>query len=100
MAKTVFRPQEIVPLSSAFVLSTPGSSQAAQEVEEAAQSLGYEFSGVDAPKNADDLYGLRYAEFVVPLVKAVQELYTTNEALVKRIAALESQVEILTKEVK
>ncbi len=72
----------------------------AQEVEEAAQSLGYEFSGVDAPKNADDLYGLRYAEFVVPLVKAVQELYTTNEALVKRIAALESQVEILTKEAK
>jgi uncharacterized coiled-coil protein SlyX len=28
---------------------------------------------VDAPKNPDDFYGLRYAEFVVPLVKAVQE---------------------------
>jgi hypothetical protein len=72
----------------------------AQEVEEAARSLGYDFSGVDAPKGADDLYGLRYAEFVVPLVKAMQELYTTNETLVKRIAALESLVNILTKEAK
>lgn len=40
-----------------------------QEVEQAAKDLGYDFSGVDKPKNADDLYGLRYAEFVVPLVK-------------------------------
>jgi len=46
----------------------------AQEVEQAAASLDYDFSGVDKPKNEDDLYGLRYAEFVVPLVKAVQEL--------------------------
>jgi len=45
----------------------------AQEVEATARALGYDFSGVDAPKNADDFYGLRYAEFVVPLVKAVQE---------------------------
>ena len=45
----------------------------AQEVEATARTLGYDFSGVDAPKNADDFYGLRYAEFVVPLVKAVQE---------------------------
>jgi len=45
----------------------------AQEVEQAARSLGFEFSGVDRPANANGLYGLRYAEFVVPLVKAVQE---------------------------
>lgn len=45
----------------------------AQDVEAAAQKLGYEFSGVDKPKNAEDLYALRYSEFVVPLVKAVQE---------------------------
>ena len=53
----------------------------AQEVERAAQKLGYEFSGVDAPKNENDHYGLRYAEFTVPLVKAVQELSQQNEAL-------------------
>lgn len=46
----------------------------AQEVESAAKELGFDFSGVDAPKNEKDIYGLRYAEFVVPLVKAVQEL--------------------------
>lgn len=45
----------------------------AQEVEKAAQRLGYDFSGVDAPKNEKDVYALRYSDFVVPLVKAVQE---------------------------
>ena len=54
--------------------STRYSGFIAQEVEAAANKLGYRFSGVDAPKNNDDFYGLRYAEFVVPLVKAVQEL--------------------------
>lgn len=61
----------------------------AQEVEEVAQQLGYDFSGIDAPKNGNDHYGLRYAEFVVPLVKAVQELAAENEALKKRIEVLE-----------
>ena len=55
----------------------------AQDVEAAAQSIGYEFSGVDAPQNEKDLYGLRYAEFVVPLVKAVQELADEVEKLKK-----------------
>ncbi len=45
----------------------------AQEVEKAAKDSGFDFSGVDKPKNEKDFYGLRYAEFVVPLVKAVQE---------------------------
>ena len=46
----------------------------AQEVEEAANAVGYDFSGIDSPKGDDDIYGLRYAEFVTPLVKAIQEL--------------------------
>jgi uncharacterized coiled-coil protein SlyX len=47
----------------------------AQEVLEAAKEAGYEFSGVKVPQNAEkEAYGLRYAEFVVPLVKATQEL--------------------------
>src|SRR4030095_12726862 len=62
----------------------------AQDVEAAARELGYDFSGVDAPKNEKDLYGLRYAEFVVPLVKAVQELSQKNEQLEQKIARLES----------
>ena len=51
----------------------------AQEVEEAAKKINYDFSGVDAPKNDKDVYGLRYGDFVVPLVKAVQELSVQNE---------------------
>jgi len=53
----------------------------AQDVEKAAESVGYNFSGVDAPKHEYDNYSLRYAEFVVPLVKAVQELDEKNEKL-------------------
>ena len=33
----------------------------------------FDFDGVSAPENETDLYGIRYAEFVVPLVKAMQE---------------------------
>ncbi len=45
----------------------------AQEVEAAAKKVGFDFDGVSTPENETDLYGIRYAEFVVPLVKAVQE---------------------------
>ena len=56
----------------------------AQEVEQAAKTVGYDFSGVDKPKNENDFYGLRYAEFVVPLVKAVQEQQQQIEGLKKQ----------------
>jgi len=45
----------------------------AQEVEKAAQQIGFDFDGVHHPANEGDPYSLAYAEFVVPLVKAVQE---------------------------
>ena len=65
----------------------------AQEVEVAARQVGYDFSGVDAPQNADGLYGLRYAEFTVPLVKAVQEQQTIIEQFQQENAALKAQLE-------
>jgi hypothetical protein len=55
----------------------------AQDVEAAAKKVGYDFSGVDAPKNENDYYGLRYAEFVVPMVKAMQEMNAKIDALQK-----------------
>jgi hypothetical protein len=64
----------------------------AQEVEAAATKLNYDFSGVDKPQTKDGLYGLRYAEFVVPLVKAVQELSQQNEDLKKEVDNLKSIV--------
>lgn len=71
----------------------------AQEVEKAAVSLGYDFSGVDAAKNDQDLYGLRYAEFVVPIVKAVQELSTQNDAMKSEIGNLKSENDDLQKRI-
>ena len=62
----------------------------AQDVEKAAKELNYDFSGVDAAKNSKDLYGLRYSDFVVPLVKAVQELSKQNDELKQRIEKLEA----------
>ncbi|HNS17016.1 MAG TPA: tail fiber domain-containing protein [Bacteroidales bacterium] len=63
----------------------------AQEVEAAARAIGYDFSGVDAPQNADGHYGLRYAEFVVPLVKAIQEQQVMIEALQEEVRRLKEK---------
>lgn len=65
----------------------------AQDVEAAAEKLNYNFSGVDKPKTKDGLYGLRYADFVVPLVKAVQELSTANSAKDQTIQSLQATVD-------
>ncbi|WP_290848230.1 tail fiber domain-containing protein [Flavobacterium sp.] len=64
----------------------------AQEVEAAAKASGFEFSGIDRPKNANDFYGLRYAEFVVPLVKAIQEQQQIIETEKAKNAVLEQKV--------
>jgi len=63
----------------------------AQDVEATAKNIGYDFSGVDAPKNDKDLYGIRYAEFVVPLVKAIQEQQIQIEQLKKEIEVLKQK---------
>jgi hypothetical protein len=64
----------------------------AQEVEQAAKDLKYDFSGVYVPENEKDVYGLSYSEFVVPLVKAVQELSKQNEDLQNQIVELKSLI--------
>jgi hypothetical protein len=75
----------------------------AQEVEAVIKKTGHVFYGVDAPKNVNDHYGIRYAEFVVPLVKAVQELSAKAEEQQQQIqlllAQLDSKSEIEKKEV-
>jgi trimeric autotransporter adhesin len=57
----------------------------AQEVEAAAKKLGFNFSGVQAPKNGNGLYSLRYSDFVMPLVQAVKEQQVIIEAQEKKI---------------
>ena len=63
----------------------------AQEVEQAAREVNYNFSGVIAPANENTPYSLRYAQFVVPLVKAMQEQQQLIEELRKRIEELEKK---------
>lgn len=70
----------------------------AQEVEKTATALDYDFSAIDQPKNKNDIYGLRYAEFVVPLVKAIQELSADLEEKEKTIATLESKEQIIAQQ--
>jgi hypothetical protein len=68
----------------------------AQDVEKAAQSIGYPFSGVDKPKDdQQSFYGLRYSEFVVPLVKAAQELSAKNDSLKASNARLSSRLDLI-----
>ncbi len=64
----------------------------AQEVEAIIKKGNYSFNGVKAPQNDQDHYSIRYAEFVVPLVKAVQELTSKLEAQEKEIKALKKQL--------
>ncbi len=61
----------------------------AQEVDAAAQKLNYDFSGVD---KSGVLMGLRYSEFVVPLVRAAQELDSVNNLQNDRVSNLESLI--------
>lgn len=69
----------------------------AQEVEKAAKETGYDFSGVQRPSNPNKLYSIRYSEFVVPLVKAVQEQQTQIEELKKMILLQQQEIEKLKK---
>jgi len=70
----------------------------AQDVEIAAQSSGYDFSGVDKPSGPNAHYGLRYAQFVVPLVKAVQEQQSQIEALTALVNGLINENAQLSKD--
>ena len=72
----------------------------AQEVEKAAKETGYEFDGVVAPKNNNEAYGLSYSQFVVPLVKAMQEQQKIIEDQNKKIETQQQQIDELIKDVK
>ncbi len=61
----------------------------AQDVEAAAKKINYDFSGVD---KTGKIMGLRYSEFVVPLVKAVQELNAKNDSLQARLDKIEAML--------
>jgi hypothetical protein len=71
----------------------------AQEVEQVVKKNGYHFNGVHAPASETDNYSITYDEFVVPLVKAMQQmnakmeqLSKENELLKKELSAIEKRL--------
>jgi trimeric autotransporter adhesin len=68
----------------------------AQEVEQAVSITGYNFDGLHVPKNGNETYSLAYSQFVMPLVKGMQEQQQTIEQLQKQVAALQTIVTALT----
>jgi hypothetical protein len=65
----------------------------AQDVEKAANAVHYNFSGLSKPKNDSDTYGLGYTDFVVPLVKAVQEQQQIIDSSKRVIALLQTKLD-------
>jgi hypothetical protein len=63
-----------------------------QEVADAATACAYNFSGVHVPTNNSDNYSIAYSEFVVPLVKAVQEQQAIIENQQSQIENLQKQI--------
>lgn len=72
----------------------------AQEVEEVIKKEGHVFHGIEAPQNENDHYGIRYAEFVVPLVKAVQELTAKIEMQEKFAQEQKKEMDVLKQQLK
>ncbi|MBL7730268.1 MAG: tail fiber domain-containing protein [Chitinophagaceae bacterium] len=70
----------------------------AQEVELAAMESGYDFNGLHKPESELDNYSLAYSQFVVPLVKSVQELSQQNQALVQKVNEQQQVNEQLSRE--
>jgi regulator of replication initiation timing len=50
---------------------------------------------VDAPRGNNHLYSLRYSDFIMPLVKSVQELSEENEHLRTENAVLKGKVDMI-----
>ncbi|MEO6454973.1 MAG: tail fiber domain-containing protein [Ginsengibacter sp.] len=79
----------------------------AQDVEKIVRDLGYNFDGVHAPANDKDHYSLAYSQFIMPLVKSVQEQQQIIEDQNKRINSqaeqikkMNEKIESLIKEIK
>jgi hypothetical protein len=76
----------------------------AQDVAQAAKESGFEFPGIDVPKNENEVYSLRYTDFTMPLVKSVQELNgelkKQNEGLNAQLANEQSDIKALQLQLK
>jgi hypothetical protein len=65
----------------------------AQEVDQAARDAGFVFDAVHKPQNDQDTWGLAYSQFVVPLVKAIQEQQVEIERLQQENQGLQQRLD-------
>ncbi len=65
----------------------------AQEVEQAAKKLNYNFDGIHKPADENDNYSISYSQFVVPMVKAIQEQQVLIEKLMEENKQLKERIE-------
>ncbi len=73
----------------------------AQDVVIAANEIGYDFSGVNVPEDENlSHYSVKYAEFVVPMVKSIQELNGNIKELEGRLEELERKNAMLMEYIK
>jgi hypothetical protein len=63
----------------------------AQDVVQAAKDLDYKFDGVHVPENESDNYSVAYTQFIMPLIKAVQEQQIEILKLKKEIEILKQK---------
>ena len=70
----------------------------AQEVEHTSKELGYSFDGVNAPSGERDHYSVAYSQFVMPLVKGMQEQQQMIEELKQKVSSQEAQFKKLSDE--
>ncbi|MCX7909606.1 MAG: tail fiber domain-containing protein [Ignavibacteria bacterium] len=79
----------------------------AQDVEMAMVECGFEFPGLHRPTNDKDVYTLDYVDFIMPLIKAIQEqqfeiekLKQENEELKRANEKFSNEIEALRSEIK
>lgn len=67
----------------------------AQEVEKICIDLGYKFDGLHIPdaNNPADNYGIAYSQFIMPIVKAVQEQQVIIETQKAELEQLKSELD-------
>ncbi len=70
----------------------------AQDVEVAAKECGFDFPGIDVPRNDKEVYSLRYSDFIMPMVKGMQELNAKNDKFAETIKEQQKMIEQLQKE--
>lgn len=69
----------------------------AQDIEKTADEIGYNFDGVHKPTSDKDNYSIAYTQFVMPLIKAIQEQQDMIKAQQLQINKLAQQLQELIK---